>query len=179
MAGRAVTRVVHRCNRAKEERKLNLSECLLARIPDAIFLLMKNTTLESLDLSFNYVKNLPKALGYRFTHLTELILCDNKLISLPDEIKEMNELKVLDISHNSFAVFPKVVYKITCLTHLNAEKNIITEIEVPKLHSMKSLEEVNLKENPLPPKEYEDLQKIQIFVVHLTDRSEDGFDSVD
>lgn len=57
-------------------------------------------------------------------------MCDNKLISLPDEIKEMNELKVLDISHNSFAVFPKVVYKITCLTHLNAEKNIITGMYV-------------------------------------------------
>ncbi|XP_013392284.1 leucine-rich repeat protein soc-2 homolog [Lingula anatina] len=177
-AGKEVARVALRCQAAKEENRLDLSQCSLMMVPEAVFFLMKHIQLESCDLSANVLKRIPSKLGIKFNHLTELNLCSNRLVDLPAEMKEMTELKTLDISHNNFPTLPKVIYKLNSLSTINAEKNIITDVEVNKLNTMTSLHEVNLLENPLPSSLCEALKSIQLFTVHFTE-PEETFDKVD
>ncbi|KFM79579.1 Leucine-rich repeat-containing protein 20, partial [Stegodyphus mimosarum] len=106
MAGKAVTKVVHRCYTAKEDRNLNLSECQLMSFPEAVYHLMRNTVLQTCDLSSNVFRKIPPQLPIKFERITELNLSHNRLTSLLEELKDLKELQKLDLSHNDFLVFP-------------------------------------------------------------------------
>merc|ERR1712037_66247 len=59
MMGKGVVKVVHRCDDAKENNNLDLSDCQLQQVPDAIFMLMQNTSLVSCNLSHNVINEIP------------------------------------------------------------------------------------------------------------------------
>ena len=48
----------------------DLSECQLTQIPDAIFLLMKNTSLQSCNLAGNLITKIPTKLATSFSLIT-------------------------------------------------------------------------------------------------------------
>lgn len=148
-AGKAVTKVVWRCNDAQENQNLDLSECQLMSFPDAIYHLMRNTVLVACNLSSNVLRKIPPKFAIKFNNITVLNLSHNHLSTLPDELGNVSDLKSLDISHNSFFSVPKVVFKIPALTNLNAKKNLITEVNVLRLKNTPKLCEANFQENPL------------------------------
>ncbi|XP_076348887.1 leucine-rich repeat-containing protein 20-like [Tachypleus tridentatus] len=183
MVGKAVTKVVKRCQCAKEEQNLDLSECQLMSIPDAVYHLMRNTVILACDLSSNVLRKIPPKFAIKFTYITELNLANNRLSSLPEELRDLSDLKRLDISQNDYMLFPKVVFKLPNLIFLNAQKNHLTSIDVEKLKGVRSLREVNFEDNPLTNTSREQLKSMEsvVVTVHLnstmdTDSDDDIMD---
>ena len=48
----------------------DLSECELVHVPDAVYMLMRNTTLEVCNLSANVLRRIPAKLALKFPSLT-------------------------------------------------------------------------------------------------------------
>ena len=48
----------------------DLSECELVHVPDAVYMLMRNTTLEVCNLSANVLRRIPAKLAIKFPTLT-------------------------------------------------------------------------------------------------------------
>merc|ERR1712045_529438 len=78
-------RVVQRVDTAKEggSGHLDLSECQLTQVPDAVFLLMKSVTLQSCSLASNLITKIPAKLPINFTLIKELNLSNNRVSVLP------------------------------------------------------------------------------------------------
>ncbi|PRD31033.1 UNVERIFIED_CONTAM: Leucine-rich repeat-containing protein 20 [Trichonephila clavipes] len=113
----------------------NLSECQLMSFPDAVYHLMRNTVLISCDLSSNVFRKIPPQLPMKFFNISELNLSNNRLSTLPEELKDLKELLRLDLSHNDFMILPKVAFKIPHLVFLSLKQNFIvgTYFEAPFL----------------------------------------------
>lgn len=50
--------------------KIDLSECQLVQVPDAVYHLMRNTELKSCDLSSNVIKKIPPKFAVKFNLIT-------------------------------------------------------------------------------------------------------------
>merc|ERR1711953_518232 len=137
---------------------LDLSECQLTQIPDAIFLLMKNTSLQSCNLAGNLITKIPAKLATSFSLITELNLSNNRISALPSEIINCSQLEKLDISSNSFVQLPSCLTELPQLKSLNASKNFVAEVEIEAVLAS-SLEILNLEENPLSKSCYEEMCK--------------------
>lgn len=148
-AGKAVTRVVHRCDDCKENQKLDLSECLLKSMPDAVFHLLRNTTVLSCNLSRNCVTRIPPKLPMYFNFLLDLDISHNNLTSLPNEIGRLRDLRSLNITQNKFCEMPEAVYQCAKLKELIAENNEISDVDVDKLKQIRPLRKINLVANPI------------------------------
>ncbi|XP_073831347.1 leucine-rich repeat-containing protein 20-like isoform X1 [Musca autumnalis] len=174
VAGRGVIRVVGRCEDAKENNMLDLSECELMQIPDAVYHLMRNTELKTCDLSGNVIKKISPKFALKFTLITELNLSHNHLSKLPDELADLNNLAKLNISHNSFIVLPPVVFKIPKLRELDASHNAIIEIDTDEIITSDNLEVVDLRHNPLGRTCHRRLKNIQTpFRLEISELNED------
>uniref|UniRef100_A0A0A9W046 Leucine-rich repeat-containing protein 20 n=1 Tax=Lygus hesperus TaxID=30085 RepID=A0A0A9W046_LYGHE len=170
LAGRAVIRVVSRCNEAQENNNLDLSECQLMQVPDAVYHLMRHTELKACNLSSNVITKIPPKFAVNFSLITELNLAHNQMSKLPDELADLAELERLDLSHNAFINLPGVVYKMPKLITLIANSNHIIEVDVDRLNASRSLESVDLRENPLPRNTESALQNISRIRVVLSPR---------
>ncbi|XP_021350029.1 leucine-rich repeat-containing protein 40-like isoform X2 [Mizuhopecten yessoensis] len=102
----------------------------------------------------------------------ELNMSDNKLSEFPEEMSEMTDIQTLDISKNQFTCLPDVVYQYSKLHRLKLDHNHISDIDVERLIQMSSLQEVDLRGNPLSPEAKCRLQESSIKV--LLDRPEEG-----
>lgn len=151
IAGRGIIRVVGRCEDAKENSNLDLSECQLIQVPDAVYHLMRNTELKACDLSSNVIKKIPPKFALKFSLITTLNLSHNQMAKLPDELADLSSLQVLNISHNSFISLPSVVFKMQKLRDLRANNNQIIEVDSDEVIASDSLEVVDLRDNPLTP----------------------------
>lgn len=149
VAGRGIIRVVRRCDDAKENNMLDLSECQLMQVPDAVYHLMRHTELKTCDLSGNVIKKIPAKFALKFSLITELNLSHNQMSKLPDELADLKSLQHLDISHNSFIVLPQVCFKMPKLKQLKANNNEIIEIDTDQMIVSDSIESVDLRNNPL------------------------------
>ncbi|XP_025082879.1 leucine-rich repeat-containing protein 20-like isoform X2 [Pomacea canaliculata] len=180
MAGEGVTKVVKRCDQAKESGKLgkDLSECELVHIPDAVYMLMRDTVLDICNLSANVLRRIPAKLATKFPNLTELHLSNNQLSSLPEELRHVAGLTLLDISHNHFEALPQVIYRLEALRKLRAEDNNIKEVNVTRLKAISSLTEVNFQENPLTDEVHHQLLEIRVINILVTPRDPE-LDTVD
>lgn len=116
------------------------------QIPDAVYHLMRNTELQSCNLSGNVLKKVTPKFALKFSAITgntlkyifiqcayyispcslaDLNLSHNQLSKLPDEFANLSALNNLNISHNSFIVLPQVVFKLPKLSTLDAQHNAI------------------------------------------------------
>ncbi|XP_049781875.1 leucine-rich repeat-containing protein 20-like isoform X2 [Schistocerca serialis cubense] len=156
----AVVEVVRRCDEAKESLTLDLSECQLMQVPDAVYHLMRHTALKGCNLSSNVITKLPPKFAVKFSLITDLNLARNQMSRLPDELADLNELIHLDISHNSFTTLPHAVYKMPKLVKLSAHNNYIIDVEVERLQEAPSLQEVDLQNNPLSARTHTALEAV-------------------
>ncbi|XP_037782622.1 leucine-rich repeat protein SHOC-2-like isoform X1 [Penaeus monodon] len=179
MAGRAVIKVVNRCNDAKENNSLNLSECQLCQVPDAVFHLMRNTPLTTCNLSGNLLSKIPPKFALKFCLITELNLSHNKMSKLPEELGDCIELQRLDLSHNSFVNLPNVVFRLPKVKAIVVNNNYIMDLEVEEVQKAKTLEELDVRENPLTRKSHDGLGKITSVRVTLTPRELEEWEDLD
>ncbi|KAH8244675.1 hypothetical protein KR032_003689, partial [Drosophila birchii] len=128
---------------------VDLSKCELMQIPDAVYHLMRNTELQTCNLSGNVLKSVSPKFSQKFSLITDLNLSHNKLTRLPEELQSLTRLTKLNISENSFIVLPQVVFKLQSLTHLDAQHNAILEIDTEEAISSTCLVLVDLRYNPL------------------------------
>ena len=92
-------RVVERVEAAKDNGGyLDLSNCQLTQVPDAVFLLMKNVNIHSCNLSNNLITKIPPKLPNNFCLIKVLDLSNNKLTSLPREMTNCSMMETLDMS---------------------------------------------------------------------------------
>merc|ERR1711950_36621 len=137
-------RVVERVTTAQENGgHLDLSECQLTQVPDAIFLLMKNTSLQTCSLAGNLITKIPTKLATSFSLITELNLSNNRISALPSEITNCSQLEKLDLSSNSFVQLPSCLTEMPQLKSLNASKNFLADVELETVSST-GLETLNL-----------------------------------
>lgn len=161
MAGRAIIRVVGRCNEAQENNMLDLSECQLMQVPDAVYHLMRHTELKTCDLSGNVITKIPPKFAVKFNLITDLNLSHNQLAKLPDEIADLSALQRLDISNNTFIALSAAIFRIPKLQEFNASHNHILDIEVDELREAPSLQQLDLTNNPLTARCHEHLAMVQ------------------
>ncbi|XP_037030125.1 leucine-rich repeat-containing protein 20 isoform X2 [Bradysia coprophila] len=175
-----VARVVVRCEEANETQILDLSECQLMHVPDAVYHLMRNTELKSCDLSSNVITKITPKFAMKFSLITDLNLSHNQMSKLPDELADLASLLRLDMSHNSFLTLPAVVFKMPKLRQLLANNNAIIDIEGDqKQISSDSLELVDLRNNPLTPQCYESLKNAPVnFHIELTERQKEDWEDL-
>merc|ERR1712241_726040 len=163
-----VQKVVQRCEDCEENGgSMDLSDCQLMQVRDAVYYMMRNTTLVSCNLSSNVITKFPP----KFSLITELNLSHNRLSTLPAEITEFTQLEKLDISNNSFISLPQALFSLPALTTINARKNFIADIDVEVLLNQSStLETLNLEENPLNRDCQESLANIDTIRITMTPR---------
>ncbi|XP_031778643.1 leucine-rich repeat-containing protein 40 [Nasonia vitripennis] len=162
LAGRAIIRVVSRCEEAQDNCQLDLSECQLMQVPDAVYHLMRHTELKSCDLSGNVITKIPPKFAVKFSLISELNLSHNQMSKLPEELSELQALERLDISHNAFIALPMVTCRIPQLKRLLANNNSIIEVDVELLRHAPQLELVDLRDNPLPSRTHDHLQNLSM-----------------
>ncbi|CAD7087314.1 unnamed protein product [Hermetia illucens] len=171
-----VVRVIGRCDEAAETQHLDLSECELMQIPDAVYHLMRHTELKTCDLSSNVIKKIPPKFAVKFSLITDLNLSHNQMSKLPDELADLGSLKRLDISHNSFIVLPPVVFKMPKLEELRANNNEIIEIDTDQMITSNSLEVVDMRNNPLTRSCYMRLKNAKVnFRIELSEWVDDDW----
>ncbi|XP_023298610.1 leucine-rich repeat-containing protein 20 isoform X2 [Lucilia cuprina] len=172
-----VVQVVQRCENAEESKHLDLSECELMQIPDAVYHLMRNTELKTCDLSGNVIKKISPKFAMKFSLITDLNLSHNQMTKLPDELADLMNLTKLNISHNSFIVLPPVVFKMPKLKELDASHNAIIEIDSDDVIASDSLELVDLRHNPLGRTCHRRLKNAQTpFRLEISELNEDDED---
>ncbi|XP_044728138.1 malignant fibrous histiocytoma-amplified sequence 1 homolog [Chrysoperla carnea] len=176
LAGRAIIRVVGRCNDAQENENLDLSECQLMQVPDAVYHLMRHTDLKTCDLSGNVITKIPPKFTVNFNHITDLNLSHNQMSKLPDEIVDLGELQRLDISYNSYIALPSSIFKIPKLEQLNASNNHILEIEVEKIEGAPSLQILDVSHNPLTPTCHNKLSNVTKIRMVISPRQKEEWD---
>ncbi|KAF2101621.1 PP2C-domain-containing protein [Rhizodiscina lignyota] len=82
--------------------------------------------LRILNLSYNYLIDVPPRTLRRWQHLTELYLSGNDLSSLPaEELEEISSLKVLLINSNKFQVLPAELAKVQKLAIMDVASNLL------------------------------------------------------
>ena len=170
LLGAGVVKVVHRCKDAKENQILDLTSCSLIQVPDAVFFLMRASEILTCNLSGNLITKISPKFGTCFNHLTTLNLSTNRLSSLPSEIVHCTKLESVDISINSFVVFPSVLLEIESVTEIRAKNNFIAEVDDEALEQHANLELVNLEENPLDQPTHARLSRVEGLRIVLTDR---------
>jgi Leucine-rich repeat (LRR) protein len=165
--------VVQRLNTAKEEQDgtLDLSQCQLTQLPDAVFLLMKNVSLSSCNLSGNLIQKIPAKLAINFCLIKELDLSNNRISMLPGEMTNCTQLESIDISSNSFVTLPPVLAEMPSIKKIIARKNYMAELDVEVVASLGNLATLNLEENPLNKTTYEDLERLTSLQILLSPRT--------
>ncbi|XP_032684775.1 leucine-rich repeat-containing protein 40 isoform X2 [Odontomachus brunneus] len=174
----AVTRVVLRCEEAQENESLDLSECQLMQIPDAVYHLMRHTELKRCDLSGNVITKIPAKFAVKFSLITELNLSHNQMSKLPEELAELQALERLDISHNTFVTLPPVVWRMPQLKRLLANNNFIIEVDVERLRHAPVLEFVDLQANPLSARIHDLLSTLTRIKIELSPRQVEDWENL-
>lgn len=170
LAGRAIIRVVSRCEEAQDNCNLDLSECQLMQVPDAVYHLMRHTELKRCDLSGNVITKIPPKFAVKFSLITELNLSHNQMSKLPEELSELQALERLNISHNTFIALPPVTSRIPQLKYLHANNNYIIDVDVERLRHAPVLEFIDLQANPLTARMHDLLGTLTQIRVVLTPR---------
>jgi Leucine-rich repeat (LRR) protein len=176
--GKGVVKVVHRCDTAKENNALDLSDCQLMQMPDAVYHLMRGTALTSCNLSNNVIAKIPPKFPLSFSLITELDLSSNRISALPQEMTSCTALEQINISANSFVVLPHVLLDIPTLANIKAANNFIADVDVEAVVSCGNIEELNLEGNPLNPTVHTSLQDIQSIRITLSPRNKEEWEDL-
>ncbi|XP_071328587.1 leucine-rich repeat and calponin homology domain-containing protein 1 isoform X4 [Trachinotus anak] len=160
---------------------LNLYHNCIRTIPDSIISLQ---SLTSLNISRNQLGSLPACLCG--LPLRVLNASNNKLVSLPETIRQLHSLMELDISCNEITALPRHIGRLKALRELNVRRNLLCVLpedlaDLPLVkfdfscnkvstipvcyRKMKQLQSLQLENNPLqsPPAQICIKGKVHIF----------------
>jgi Leucine-rich repeat (LRR) protein len=129
---------------------LDLDKNFIGEIPSGITLPPGGSRLAELYLSSNEIVSIPNEL-FQLQNMTNLWLSNNKISSpLPAGLGMMRELVVLDLEHNFFTgTIPSNIYSLLNLQELYLYDNILTGKFSPFLSQLASLEILDLSSNYL------------------------------
>merc|ERR1712127_151862 len=172
-------RIVQGCNQAREEGgRLDLSECQLVQVPDAIFHLMREVPLLACNLSGNLISKVPPKLAMSFTLITDLDVSNNRISTLPSELAACTVLETINIASNSCIQLPPVLAEIPSLRRVNASKNFIADVEVEALDHLPALEHLDLEGNPLKKDVHDQLSRVTSVRVILSPREQEEWEDL-
>merc|ERR1712126_127021 len=101
---------------------------------------------------------------------TSLDISTNNISMLPKDITLCKKLQSVNISVNSFVVFPYLLLELEELSEIKATKNFIADVDVEALESHVNLEEVNLEGNPLTKRSYDNLHQVLRIKIFLSEK---------
>ena len=169
--GNAVVKVVNKVDEAKESGVLDLSQCSLIQVPEAVYFILRAAEIQKCNLSNNLITKItPQFGGSCFLQLTSLDVSTNRLSTLPRELAACTHLASVDISTNNFVEIPSVLLEMESITHINAKSNFIAEVNDDDLENSGSLEEVNLEDNPLTNACHDSLQSVVKIRILISDK---------
>ncbi|CAI4228032.1 unnamed protein product [Auanema sp. JU1783] len=149
-AGRGVTQVIERCESAKTTAYLDLSNCCLIYIADAIYLVLKGYEINKISVRENSLKKFPKKFLEKFPNTTIFNMEGNEVSEFPEEFATWLEMKAMNMSKNKIEKFPEGIYSMSKLVVLDLSANQIEELDVEKLYDgCPNLIQLNLAGNPL------------------------------
>ncbi|XP_047997033.1 toll-like receptor 13 [Leguminivora glycinivorella] len=128
--------------------KLNISHNYLVNIPEAVFDSFPN--IESLDLSHNYIYTLDIMSFEGLRKLLYLNLSYNRLAKINSSLLRFYNLITLDLSHNNIQVIKSSDFgKLVNLKTINLDSNEINTLEKNVFDNMASLTTIDLRNNYL------------------------------
>ena len=178
LAALLVCKVIHRCKDAKESKILNLNSCSLIQVPNAVYFILKATDISICNLSDNLITKISPELVTCFSHITTLNLSSNRLSSLPNELIHCTHLQSVDISSNSFVVFPNILLEIESITEIIANINFIADVNVEAIEQHDNLEMIHLEENPLDQLTHARLSRVKGLRIVLKERMDQGWEDL-
>merc|ERR1712079_685704 len=97
--GNAVVKVVNKVDEAKESGVLDLSQCSLIQVPEAVYLILRAAEIQKCNLSNNFVE-IPSVL-LEMEAITDINAKSNFIAEVNDEDLESNEtLEVVNLENN-------------------------------------------------------------------------------
>ena len=138
--------------------------------PDNRYPFHQKNEIQKCNISNNLITKIPPKFGFCFQQLTTLNLSANRISSLPSELIHCSQLQSVDISINSFVVFPPILLEIESITDINAKNNFIADVDDDALEEHPNLELVNLEENPLDQNTHATLSRMERIRIVLTER---------
>jgi Leucine-rich repeat (LRR) protein len=141
--------VSRRCMEATETLSLDLSGCGLMKVPDAIFVLLKQVKDEvhTVDFRNNQLSAIGKKLT-QFSRLRELRLAGNPIMTIAESLSELQAIRVLDLSGCRLAHIPGAVFGLTSLEHLLLGQNELNEFDTEPFRRLTNLRTLVLADNP-------------------------------
>ena len=140
--------VAQRCMDAQETGVVNLSNCGLMSVPDALYLFLKNSSVTKVDLSHNQLKKIPAKLANAFSQIKELNASNNSEISsLPDEFSYCQNLSIINLSGNKFMQLPSIINTFQSLQVLDFSGNLLENLSDSEINFLSSINSVNLMQN--------------------------------
>jgi hypothetical protein len=134
--------------RGRDEKSpiLYLSSMKMISLP--LYLIEENI-ITHLDLSNNYLTNLPNWFFDSMKNLTHLDLSRNYLNQLPEKFQELKKLKDLYLSYNQFEFFPPSILNLPSLQFLNFDNNLLIHIPNDIIKLRYTLYELDISNNKL------------------------------
>nr|CAD2178408.1 unnamed protein product [Meloidogyne enterolobii] len=131
-AARGVSQVMNRCEDAKSTGFLDLSDCELMYIADALYM------------------KFPLKMIANFPNMDVFNLEGNQITELPTEISRWTKLRGINIARNKFTQFPEQLFECKKLAILDISGNLINEINhLPLRSSLSTLKQLHMKQNPI------------------------------
>ncbi len=128
--------------------EIDLSNCLALDFKQACTVLSKISTLKKINISSSNIKELPESLG-TIISLENIDASGNSLISLPNSIGKLTNLKILNIGSENRSLtgttiekFPSSFANCISMQTLILRGNFLTTL--PDLSKMKNLEELDV-----------------------------------
>ena len=152
---------------ASETGDLSLTACQLKKFPDGIYLMLKHTQIDTVDISINSLSSLSHKFFTTFAAITTLNLSNNKLSDFSDQASSLSQLKSLNASYNEFTHIPDSIRKLPSLAVLNFDNNKLVNVTCDFFVFLPSLTQVTLLENPLSETSLSSLHSVTTVCIHL------------
>ncbi|CAN6451077.1 unnamed protein product [Victoria cruziana] len=124
---------------------LNVSGNLLESFPKTI---EDCRSLEELNANFNKLTKLPDTIGFELVNLKKLSVNSNRLVALPYSTSHLTALRVLDARLNCLSSLPEDMENLTNLEILNVSQNFQHLVSLPySLGLLGSLQELDVSYN--------------------------------
>ncbi|CAL4248100.1 unnamed protein product, partial [Meganyctiphanes norvegica] len=140
----------------------DLRSCFLKMIPAGIYTLLADLPpIATINASHNVIIKLTPKFFDNFTKITELTLSHNRLRAVPEELSLCGNLHLLDISYNRITALQPNMFLLPCIKIIRAGNNQITEVQTQDITAAKTLDDLDLHNNPLTTECHHELSKLQ------------------